>query len=71
MQDENQKDTEKASPRSDTPVRTFELRDGWYVLPATGHVVTTELIKEIQQQLDDEEAAKALALANGEARRAK
>jgi len=65
MQDENEKDSEKASPTSDEPARKPELRDGWYVLPATGGVVTTELVKQIQQQLDDEEVAKATAFATG------
>ena len=65
MQDENENDSEKASPTSDAPRRKPELRDGWYVLPATGRVVTTELIKQIQQQLDDDEVGKANALATG------
>ncbi len=65
MKDENQKGSEKASPTGNEPARKPELRDGWYVLPATGRVVTTELIKQLQQRLDDEEVAKAIAFATG------
>ena len=34
----------------------FLYEDGWYVLPSRGGVVTNELIDEIQQQLDRDDA---------------
>lgn len=33
--------------------------DGWYVLPSRGGVVTNELIEEIQEQLDQDDARAA------------
>ena len=30
--------------------------DGWYVLPSRGVIVTNELIDQIQQELDEEDA---------------
>jgi hypothetical protein len=64
MQDESK--DRKNSPASDTPERKPVLRNGWWVLPATGRVVTTEMIKQIQQELDDEEVERANKFARGE-----
>jgi hypothetical protein len=33
--------------------------DGWYVLPSRGAIVTNELIDQIQQELDEEDARAA------------
>jgi len=65
MQDETKKDNDMASAASDKPARKPVLRDGWLVLPSTGGVVTLELIEQLQQELDDEELAKAIAFATG------
>jgi hypothetical protein len=34
----------------------FLYEDGWYVLPSRGGVVTTELVRKIQEELDWEDA---------------
>ena len=34
-------------------------KDGWYVLPSRGAVVTNELIDQIQEELDQEDARAA------------
>lgn len=34
----------------------YVLKDGWYVLPSRGGVVTNEMIDRIQQELDEEDA---------------
>jgi hypothetical protein len=65
MQDETKKDNDMASVASDKPARKPVLRDGWLVLPSTGGVVTLELIEQLQQELNDEELAKAIAFATG------
>ena len=64
MQDKS-KDS-KTSSASDAPARKPVLQNGWWVLPATGRVITTEMIKQIQQELDDEEVERANRLARGE-----
>ncbi len=35
---------------------SFVLKDGWYVLPSRGAVITNELIDRIQEELDLEDA---------------
>jgi hypothetical protein len=35
------------------------FRNGWYVLPSRGRVVTSELIEKIQEELDREDALRA------------
>ncbi|MBM3607826.1 MAG: hypothetical protein FJX29_05120 [Alphaproteobacteria bacterium] len=37
----------------------FEMRNGLPVLPATGRIITPEMIDEIQRQLDEEDAIRA------------
>jgi hypothetical protein len=34
----------------------YVLKDGWYVLPSRGAVVTNELVRLIQQETDEEDA---------------
>jgi hypothetical protein len=65
MQDETKKDDDLASAASDKPARKPALRDDWLILPSTGGVVTLKMIEQIQQELDDEELAKAIAYATG------
>lgn len=65
MQDETKKDHDMASAASDKPARKPALRNDWLVLPSTEGVITLEMIEQIQQELDDEELAKANALATG------
>ncbi len=66
MQSDDTKDIEKLAPNGDAPARKPVLRNGWWVLPATGRVVTTEMVKQIQQELDDEEVERANRFARGE-----
>jgi hypothetical protein len=63
MQDKSK--DRRTSFASDAPARKPVLRNGWWVLPATGRVITTEMIKQIQQKLDDEEVERANRLARG------
>ena len=36
------------------------FKNGWYVLPSRGAVVTSELIDQIQEELDHEDLRRAL-----------
>lgn len=37
----------------------FEMRNGLPVLPATGRIITPDMVHEIQRQLDEEDAIRA------------
>jgi hypothetical protein len=48
--------TDEATFKAQSPRGSLLYRDGWYVLPSRGGVVTNELIEKIQEELDREDA---------------
>ena len=52
--------TQRAAAAGDAEKRHgFLYEDGWYVLPSRGGIVTNELIDQIQEQLDRDDARPA------------
>jgi len=45
-----------AAGRGAAAVHGLIYEDGWYVLPSRGGIVTNELIDEIQEELDQQDA---------------
>jgi hypothetical protein len=48
--------TDEATLNAQPPRASLLYRNGWYVLPSRGGVVTHELIDKIQEELDREDA---------------
>jgi len=48
--------TDEATLKAKPPGANLLYRNGWYVLPSRGGVVTNELIDKIQEELDREDA---------------
>jgi hypothetical protein len=48
--------TDEATFKAQPPRPNLLYRNGWYVLPSRGAVVTNELIDKIQEELDREDA---------------
>jgi hypothetical protein len=56
--------TDEETVKTQPPRASLLYRNGWYVLPSRGGVVTNELIDKIQEELDREDAR----IAGGERR---
>jgi hypothetical protein len=48
--------TDEATLQAQPPRPSLLYRNGWYVLPPRGGVVTNELIDKIQEKLDRDDA---------------
>ena len=48
--------TDEATLQAQPPRPSLLYRNGWYVLPSRGGVVTNELIDKIQEELDRDDA---------------
>jgi hypothetical protein len=46
--------------------RPVKIEHGWIVLQATGRVITSEMVRNWQDEIDREEAERAAAFARGE-----
>jgi hypothetical protein len=51
--------TQNASPGGGAGSQGLLYRNGWYVLPSRGGLVTNEMIDKIQEELDREDARAA------------
>jgi hypothetical protein len=47
--------TDEATLKAQPPRANLLYRNGWYVLPSRGGLVTNELIDKIQEELDRED----------------
>jgi hypothetical protein len=65
MQDQSEKRSKEAPTESDKSGSKPEFRNSVPQLPRAKHVITTEMVRQIQQELDDEEVTRANALATG------
>jgi len=61
---ENENDV-RARRLSETLGFRVTIRNGWIVLPSRGGVVTSEMVRQIQDEIDNEEVERASAIARG------
>jgi len=54
-----QKNSKRLPKIRQAAFRGLVFKNGWYVLPSRGGVVTRELIQKIQEELDRDEALRA------------
>jgi hypothetical protein len=62
MTKSTRKNNDRAPKARQAASRAPILKNGFYVLPSCGAVVTNELVAKIQQELDEEDARRAWCL---------